>query len=116
MFPLYLLATFIFMFICVNNLIQTDLLVEEVLLLPEPLHYKLVDSKLLKISVKSSILTNLSKEDLYIIDYFQEKLKEFGFKENLDLLFSSEYPLNSNFNTIEGLSENLFPKLNIKYL
>ena len=51
------------MFICVNNLIQTELIVEEVLFLPEPLHSKLIDSKLLKISDISSILTNLPKED-----------------------------------------------------
>ena len=104
------------MFICVNNLIQTELIVEEVLLLPEPLHFKLNGSKLLKISDKSSILTNLSKEDLYVIDQFQEQLKDFGFKEKLTVNYHQEYPKISTFNTILGLCENCFPKLDIKHL
>jgi hypothetical protein len=104
------------MFICVNNLIETELIVKEVFLLPEPLHFKLIDSKLLKISDKSSILTNLSKEDLFIIDHFQEQLRVFGFKEKLEVNFNQEYPKIPNFNTILELCYSYFPKLNLKHL
>ncbi|NVM44653.1 MAG: family 20 glycosylhydrolase [Candidatus Lokiarchaeota archaeon] len=104
------------MFICVNNLIQTDILVEEVLFLPEPLHFKVIDSKLLKISDKSSILTDLSKEDLFVVDHFQEQLRAFGFKEKLKVNFNREYPKIPNFNTVIELCCSYFPKLNIKHL
>ena len=104
------------MFICVNNLIQTELNVEEVLLLPEPLHYKSLNSNLLKISDRSSILTNLPKEDLSIIDQFQEQLKEFGFKEKLSVNYDLEYSQAPNENSILELCEGYFPKLEIKHL
>ena len=103
------------MFICVNNLIQTELNVEEVLLLPEPLHYKSLNSNLLKISDRSSILTNLPKEDLSIIDQFQEQLKEFGFKEKLSVNYDLEYSQAPNENSILELCEGYFPKLEIKH-
>lgn len=104
------------MFICVNNLIQTELNVEEVLLLPEPLYYKSLNSNLLKINDRSSILTNLPKEDLSIIDQFQEQLKEFGFKEKLSVNYDLEYSQAPNENSILELCEGYFPKLEIKHL
>ncbi len=104
------------MFICVNNLIQTELIAEEVLILPEPLHFKLLDSKLLKISDNSSILTNLPKEDLSIIYQFKEQLKEFGFKEKLDIKLDHEFPHVFNKNSILELCASYFPKLEINNL
>lgn len=104
------------MFICVNNLIQTEEIVEDILLLPEPLHFKLLTSNLLKISEKASILTNLPKEDLFIIDQFQEQLKEFGFKKELTVNQDPEYIKEFDENLILELCENYFPKLEIKKL
>ena len=104
------------MFICINNLVHTELLVEEVLLIPEPLHYKLLDSNLLMINDKSWILTNLSGKDSFLIDQFQEQLREFGFKEKLNLVCVSGYLNISNFNKIESICEDSFPKLNIKHI
>jgi hypothetical protein len=104
------------MFICVNNLIQTDEIVEDILLLPEPLHFKLLTSNLLKISEKASILTNLPKEDLFIIDQFQEQLKEFGFNKELTVNQDPEYIKEFDENLILELCENYFPKLEIKKL
>lgn len=104
------------MFICLNNLIYTELIVEEVLLLPEPLYFKLIDSKLLKISENSSFLTNLPQEELYIIDHFQEQLEDFGFKKKINVDLNQDYPKISTFNTILELVESHFPKLDIKHL
>jgi len=104
------------MFICLNNLIQTELVSEEVLLLPEPLHFKIINSKLLKISDKSSILTNLPKENLSFINEFQEQLKEFGFKEKLSVEYDHEDFQIPNENSILELCEGYFPKLEIKQL
>ena len=66
------------MFICVNNLFQTELTVEELLLLPEPLYFRLLNSNLFKIGDKISILTNIQLEDNYIFNQFQEQLNELG--------------------------------------
>ncbi|NVM17510.1 MAG: family 20 glycosylhydrolase [Candidatus Lokiarchaeota archaeon] len=104
------------MFICLNNLIYTELTVEEVLLLPEPLYFKLIDSKLLKISENSSFLTNIPKEELYIIDQFQEQLEDFGLKKKINVAHNQDYPKISTFNTILGLCESHFPKLDLKHL
>ncbi|MFX0009951.1 MAG: hypothetical protein ACFE9R_06530 [Candidatus Hermodarchaeota archaeon] len=84
------------MYICVNNLIQTEQIVEEVLLIPEPLHLKLLDSKGLKIGKGTSIVTDLKKEDLHLINKFQIQLNELGFIGNLDVIYSQEYPKVSN--------------------
>jgi len=104
------------MFICLNNLVYTELIVEEVLLLPEPLHFKFIDSKLLKISENSSFLTNLPQEELNIIDQFQEQLEDFGLKKKLNVVHNQDYPKISTFNTILELVESYFPKLDIKHL
>ncbi|MFX1448282.1 MAG: family 20 glycosylhydrolase, partial [Promethearchaeota archaeon] len=104
------------MFICVNNLIQTESIVEDILLLPEPLHFKLIDSKFLKISQNSSIETSLSNEDSRIIEQFQEELINLGFKGELKVNYNYNHPKISIKSTIFGLCEELFPKLDPKLL
>ncbi|MFW9952603.1 MAG: family 20 glycosylhydrolase, partial [Candidatus Thorarchaeota archaeon] len=104
------------MFICLNNLIQTESIVEDVLLLPEPLHFKLIDTKFLKISKKTSILTNLSNEDSRIIEQFQEQLINLGFKGKLEVIYNQNHSKISTNISIFGLCEKVFPKLDFKLL
>ncbi|NHJ20861.1 MAG: hypothetical protein EAX91_07970 [Candidatus Lokiarchaeota archaeon] len=104
------------MYICVNNLIQTEQNVEEVLLIPEPLHFKLLNSNGLKIGKGTSIVTDLQKDDLHLIDKFLIQLNKLGFNGNLDVIYSQEYPRVSDDSTLLGLCEKLFPELNIKLL
>ena len=85
------------MFICVNNLFQTELTVEELLLLPEPLYFRLLNSNLFKIGDKISILTNIQLEDNYIFNQFQEQLNELGFKGEIEFRYHTEYPKNSSY-------------------
>ena len=101
------------MFVCINNLIQTELIVEDILLLPEPLHYRLINSNLLKIGAKSSILTSLQNEESYIMNGFLEQLIEIGFQETLEVKYNQENPELSTNSTILSLCEKVFPKLDI---
>ncbi|MFX0075504.1 MAG: family 20 glycosylhydrolase [Candidatus Hermodarchaeota archaeon] len=104
------------MFICVNNLVQTELTVEEVLLIPNPLHYKKLNSNLLKIGDNSLILTNLQMENNKIINQFLEYLTDIGFKRKLEVEYNQGYPKNTVNNTILRKCEKVFPDLDIELL
>ena len=125
------------MFVCINNLIQTELIVEDILLLPEPLHYRLINSNLLKIGAKSSILTSLQNEESYIMNGFLEQLIEIGLydenflareEEDLRIRFEKKYKIHhvnlplyryrkhiNNMTNNEPLMNKFFLKLNNKH-
>ncbi|MBY8986791.1 MAG: family 20 glycosylhydrolase [Candidatus Lokiarchaeota archaeon] len=102
------------MLICFRNLNKTILNSEEISLLPEPLHFKLIDSHLLQFSGKSLILTDIPKEDWFaleqLIDHFQ--LHEKGFKLTI------QHEKNS-LNTVKiekmlsSLKDTYFPQLDL---
>ncbi len=100
------------MFICLDNLIQTELNHEEVLLIPEPQYFKLINLQLLKFSEKSLIISNLPKKDSFIIDQFQKQLEILGFERELEVKYTQEnLNLPQNESIIDICKEN-FPKLN----
>ncbi len=103
------------MFICLDNLIRTELNHEEVLLIPEPLYFKLLNLQLLKFSEKSSIISNLPRKDTFIIDQFQKQLEIFGFERELKIKYIQEnLKLPQSESTIE-ICKNYFPKLDFDY-
>ena len=69
------------MLICISSLIKTEIDSKEISLLPLPLYYKLIDAQLLQFSGNSLILTDIPKEDWFVldqlIDHFQHYEKEF---------------------------------------
>lgn len=100
------------MFICLDNLIRTELNHEEVLLLPEPHYFKLINLQLLEFSEKSSIISNLTIKDSFIIDQFQNQLEIFGFERELEIKYVQEnLKLHESESIIEICKEN-FPELN----
>jgi len=102
------------MLICISSLIKTERDSKVISLLPVPLHYKLTDTHLLQFSGKSSISTDIPKEDWFVleqlIDHFQHYGKEF------ELEIRSE---NNSQNTAESdkvilsLCEKHFPQLDL---
>ncbi len=99
------------MFICLDNLIRTELNHEEVLLIPEPRYFKLINHQLLKFSEKSSIISNLPRKDSFIIDHFQKQLEIFGFERELEIKYVQEnLKLPQSESTIE-ICKKSFPKL-----
>ncbi|GAJ06480.1 unnamed protein product, partial [marine sediment metagenome] len=79
-----------------------------------PLYYKLIEPHLLQFSEKSLILTDISKEDWFVLDqligHFQISEKEF----NLEIL-DERKSLNSAVNDkiISKLCEDFFPQLDL---
>ena len=61
------------MLICINYLIKTEIDSKEISLLPVPLYYKLIDTQLLQFSGKSLILTDIPKEDWFVLDQLIEQ-------------------------------------------
>jgi len=100
------------MFICLDNLIRTELNHEEVLLIPEPNYFKLINLQLLKFSEKSSIISNLPRKDSFIIDQFQKQIEILGFERELEIKYVQEnLKLPQSESVIEICKKN-FPELN----
>jgi hexosaminidase len=102
------------MLISISNLIKTGRDSKGISLLPEPLHFKLIKSQLLQFSEKSIILTNISKEDRFVldqlIDHFQLWEKEF------ELEVMEEKNSQNSAKTdkvIFNLCEEFFPQLDL---
>ena len=100
------------MFICLDNLIRTELNHEEVLLIPEPRYFKLLNLQLLKFSEKSSIISNLPRKDSFIIDQFQKQLEIFGFERKLEIKYVEENLKLPQSESIIEICKKSFPKLN----
>ena len=102
------------MLICISRLIKTEIDSKEISLLPVPLYYKLTDSHLLQFSGNSLILTDIPKEDWFVleqlIEHFHLYEKEFELK--------IQYEENSrntaeNEKVILSLCEKHFPQLDV---
>ncbi len=103
------------MFICLDNLIRTELNHEEVLLIPEPRYFKLINLQLLKFSEKSSIISNLPRKDSFIIDQFQKQLEIFGFERELEIKYVQENLKLPQSESIIEICKEKFPKLDFDY-
>ena len=103
------------MFICLDNLIRTELNHEEVLLLPEPRYFNLINLQLLKFSEKSSIISNLPRKDSFIIDQFQKQLEIFGFERELEINYVQENLKLPQSESIIAICKKNFPKLDLDY-
>ena len=87
---------------------------EEISLLPVPLYYKLTDTQLLQFSGNSLILTDIPKEDWYVldqlIDHFQHYEKEFELEVQSEK--NSKNTAESD-KVISSLCEKYFPQLDL---
>ncbi len=102
------------MLICINSLIKTEIDSKEISLLPVPLYYKLIDTQLLQFSGKSLILTDIPKEDWFVLDQLIEHLQLY--KKEFEL--KVQYEKNSlntaeNNKVIFSLCEKNFPQLDL---
>ncbi len=102
------------MLICIRNLIKTEIDSKEFSLLPEPLYYKLIDSQLLQFSGNSLILTDIPKEDWFVLDQFIDHFQHYGEEFELEV----QYEKISNNTTesdkvISSLCEKYFSQLDL---
>jgi len=72
------------MFICLKNLEKSNRILNEIILIPKPKYLKYEDSGLF-LNQNTAIITNLLEKYHFIIEQFQEKLKQFGLYENLQI-------------------------------
>jgi len=103
------------MLICISNLIKTERDSKEISLLPIPLYYRLIDTQMLQFNGNSLILTNIPKENWFVldqlIDHFHHYEKDFELEVQ-----SEENSLNTAEidKVISHLCEIHFPQLDLK--
>ncbi|HUW89310.1 MAG TPA: family 20 glycosylhydrolase [Candidatus Nanopelagicaceae bacterium] len=102
------------MLICIRNLIKNEIDTKEISLLPEPLYYKLIDSQMMQFRGNSLILTDIPKEDWFVldqfIDHFQHYEKEFELEVQYDKNSLNKIEIDK---MISSLCEKYFPQLDL---
>ncbi|MFW9988709.1 MAG: family 20 glycosylhydrolase [Candidatus Odinarchaeota archaeon] len=97
------------MFIYLENLEELGNDNKEVLVIPKPRYFKLTNTKKWRITEKSRFITDLEKDKFFIIEQFQEQLKFFGFKEELEISYVNELDKFPKIKSIKGNINSIFP-------
>ncbi|MFW9936740.1 MAG: family 20 glycosylhydrolase [Candidatus Thorarchaeota archaeon] len=104
------------MFFCLDNLTKIEEYNEDLYLIPQPRHIKIISSQLLQLDGDSSIISNLPPEFSFILENFQEQLESIGIKEKLvinnvykDNIFPKE-------EDIMKIYQETFPKIDFELI
>ena len=104
------------MFFCLENFSKIDVYHEEVYLIPQPRYIKLNNNQLVQLNEKTSIISNLPSDFLFIIDNFQEQLDSLGFNKKLAVKNYTEgeiFPLEKE---ILRICQETFPNLDLELI
>ncbi|TFG21845.1 MAG: hypothetical protein EU533_04970 [Promethearchaeota archaeon] len=94
------------MFLCIENLIPFDEILEEITIVPNPQNFKLIGGNSLKISETSSISHNLTDNAEYLIEYVSDFFLEKGLASKLEVRKDTQ---ELKKNVIFDLCEKYFP-------
>ncbi|MFX0080665.1 MAG: family 20 glycosylhydrolase [Candidatus Hodarchaeota archaeon] len=91
-------------------MVKSESIEEKLFLIPQPRYIKIENFQRSKIVEDSIILTDLKSEDSFIIEQFQNKLKEFRLKSKLKIQEVIDKNDFSNVNSISEKKSTFFPE------
>ena len=102
------------MLIYISSLIKTETDSKEISLLPVPLYYKLIETQLLQFSGNSLILTDIPKEDWYVLDQLIDHFQLYEKELELEIKSEKNSQNTAEINeAITNLCEKYFPQLDL---
>ncbi|MFX0177783.1 MAG: family 20 glycosylhydrolase, partial [Candidatus Hodarchaeota archaeon] len=87
---------------------------EDLYLIPQPRYIKLNNPQLLQLDEKTSIISNLPSEFLFIIENFQEQLEFLGFNNKLVIKKIVEGGIYPQDKEVFNICQDAFPGLNLE--
>ncbi|MFW9952742.1 MAG: glycoside hydrolase family 20 zincin-like fold domain-containing protein, partial [Candidatus Thorarchaeota archaeon] len=101
------------MFFCLDNLISTKILEEKLYLIPRPKFLKVLSNTNFKVSEKTIITTDISRDYEFIFTNLSDHLLRNNYSTKLDVNFTSTNFENHDFEIFISEFKNNFPNINL---